>query len=226
MQRFEQAIERLLWASRLMVVVAVASSVAMALATIYVSTVDVLAILGRVGGYAAESSERSTVRTEIITGLVKAVDGYLIAAILLIFGLGMYELFVNRIDAAQRSDTAPRLLQVRSFDHLKDRVAKMILLVLIVEFFQYALRLQYSTALDLLYLALGIFVVAAALYLTREKLTSSDSLPAEPLRTNAQQADPTMRVASEHPHAGGQLVGEAMRPSRMAAAIDNGHPPN
>jgi uncharacterized membrane protein YqhA len=108
-------------------------------------------------------------RTEIITGLVKAVDGYLIAAILLMFGLGLYELFINTIDTARQGTTAPHLFNVRSFDHLKDRIAKMVLLVLIVEFFQYALRLQYTTSLDVLYLAAGIFAVGAALYLTREK---------------------------------------------------------
>lgn len=219
MQRFEQLMERLLWASRLMVVVAVAASVVMALATIYLATVDVLALLGRIAGYTAASAERSALRTEIITGLVKAVDGYLIAAILLIFGLGLYELFVNRIDVAQRAETAPRLLQVRSFDHLKDRIAKMILLVLIVEFFQYALRVQYSTPLELLYLALGIFVVGAALYLTREKPAGAASAPAEPLRAPEQPSSSMMRPAPEHPPDDRQIRRDALRSSAVTSTI-------
>jgi uncharacterized membrane protein YqhA len=55
---------------------------------------------------------------------------------------------------------------VESLDDLKDRIAKLILLVLIVEFFQYALKLTYATPLDLLYLAVGILFIGGALYLS------------------------------------------------------------
>ncbi len=78
-------------------------------------------------------------------------------------------MFVNRIDIAQRSDTASRLLQIRSIDDLKDRVAKVVLLVLMIEFFQYALQLPFNTALDLLYLAVGILLIGCAIYLTKDK---------------------------------------------------------
>src|SRR3712207_8993268 len=49
-----------------------------------------------------------------------------IAGILLIAGLGLYELFINKIDVARSAGSVPHVLQIRSFDHLKDRVAKMI----------------------------------------------------------------------------------------------------
>ncbi len=218
MQRFEQILERLLWASRLMVVVAVVASVVMALATIYLATVDALVILGRIVGYGAESVERSIVRTEIITGIVKAVDAYLIAAILLIFGLGLYELFVNKIDVAQHPE-APRLLQVRSFDHLKDRVAKMILLVLIVEFFQYALRIPYDTPLDLLYLALGVVAIGAALYLTREKPANSTASPAGSLSATQQPTSPMMRTVVERPQ--DRQVGSASHDEAIQPGSNN-----
>jgi hypothetical protein len=38
--------------------------------------------------------------------------------------------------------------------------------VLIVEFLQYALGAHYTSALDLLYLAIGIALIGLALYLT------------------------------------------------------------
>jgi uncharacterized membrane protein YqhA len=38
---------------------------------------------------------------------MKAVDGYLIAAILIVFPLGLYELFVGKLDVAERSEAAP-----------------------------------------------------------------------------------------------------------------------
>jgi uncharacterized membrane protein YqhA len=110
---------------------------------------------------------REALREATVAGIVKAVDGYLIAAIVLIFALGLYELFINKIDTIQEAArTAPRLVQVASLDDLKDRIAKLILLVLIIEFFQYALKLKYTSPLDLLYLAIGVLFIGGALYLS------------------------------------------------------------
>ena len=100
---------------------------------------------------------------------MKAIDGYLLAAILLIFALGLYELFISKIDIARDSDAGPSLLQIRSVDDLKDRIAKVVLLVLVIEFFQHALRVKYERPLDLLHLGVGLLFVAAALFLSNWK---------------------------------------------------------
>ena len=60
---------------------------------------------------------------------------------------------------------ATRVLLVTSLDDLKDRISRLVLLILIVEFFGLALQFSATTALDLLALGLGIFLVAAAMYL-------------------------------------------------------------
>ncbi len=103
------------------------------------------------------------------------MDGYLIGAILIIFALGLYELFVSKLDAAERSEAAPRLLLIRSLDELKDRVASLILLVLAIEFFQRALALSYESALDLLYFAAGGLLVSVALYLGTKSLCREEA---------------------------------------------------
>jgi len=170
MKSLERTFERVLWQSRLLVVVAVVASAFLALGAFYMATVDVVLLLGNLLPYASptlESSAREALRETIVTGIVKAVDGYLIAAIVLIFSLGLYELFVNKIDANQDAARAvPRLVQVASLDDLKDRIAKLILLVLIIEFFQYALKLKYTSPLDLLYLAIGVLFIGGALFLS------------------------------------------------------------
>lgn len=175
LQRIEHGIERILWNSRLMVLVAVAASIIVALAALLMATVDSISVLSKIVSYLdpqLTGSARDGLRTDLITGMVKAIDGYLIAAILLIFGLGLYELFINKIDAAAGAASAAQLLQVRSLDDLKDRLAKVVLLVLIVEFFQYALQLSFNSALDLLYLAIGILLIGGAIYLTKDKPVS------------------------------------------------------
>ena len=169
MGKLEQIFERGLWQSRVIVVVAVVASTLLSLAAFYMATVDTLLVIGKLLPYAdpaLESGARGAIRDEAVTGIVKAVDGYLIAAIVFIFGLGLYELFVNRIGPARGAEQEPRLLQIASLDDLKDRLAKLILLVLVIEFFQYALKLKFSTPLDLLYLAVGILLIGGALYLS------------------------------------------------------------
>jgi len=170
MKSLERTFERVLWQSRLVVVIAVIASAFLALGAFYMATVDVVVLLGNLMPYASptlDPAARETLREATVAGIVKAVDGYLIAAIVLIFALGLYELFINKIDTIREAArTVPRLVQVASLDDLKDRIAKLILLVLIIEFFQYALKLKYTSPLDLLYLAVGVLFIGGALYLS------------------------------------------------------------
>ncbi|HEX8694495.1 MAG TPA: YqhA family protein [Longimicrobium sp.] len=163
----ERGFERLLWGSRLIVLLAVVASLVVAVGMFFVATVDVIGLLEHVAHYAAAAvDERPELRSTIVAHVVEVVDGYLLASIMLIFSLGLYELFISRIEAAEGSEFAERLLLIRSLDDLKDRLAKVVLLILVVKFFEYALQLSFQTPLDLLYLAIGVLLVSAALYLS------------------------------------------------------------
>jgi uncharacterized membrane protein YqhA len=165
----ERLFERVLWLSRLVVVIPVVASIALACAAFYLGTVDVVYVVAHVGSYAdlaAAAGTRATTRAALLGRIITAVDTYLLAAVLLIFALGLYRLFIRKIEAAERAEFAPHLLRIESVDDLKDRLAKVVLLVLIVEFLQYALGTHYTSALDLLYLAIGIALIGVGLYLT------------------------------------------------------------
>jgi uncharacterized membrane protein YqhA len=105
--------------------------------------------------------------SDLLTTLVSSVDEYLFATVLLVFSMGIYELFISEIDPASRkSDTRPNWLKIESIDDLKSSLGKVILMVLIVSFFKYSLSIKYNAASDLLFLGIGILLVSAALYLT------------------------------------------------------------
>jgi uncharacterized membrane protein YqhA len=183
----EHHIERLIWASRLPIVVAVLVSILLAFGALFMAAVDAAYVLAGLVEYPATAlgtEGRAERRAATITGIVKAIDGFLIAAIMLIFAYGLYELFVGRIRAASRSESAPRLLQVRSLDDLKNRLAKVVLLVLVIEFFQHALKMIYASPSDLLLLAAGTLLVAGALRLSNLKVggepASAAPLPQPP----------------------------------------------
>lgn len=103
----------------------------------------------------------------LVALFVSAVDIYLFATVLLIFSMGLYELFISKIDPASRTpNSRPNWLKVSSLDDLKSSLGKVILMILIVSFFEKSLSIEYFNAQDLLFLGLGILLVAAALYLT------------------------------------------------------------
>ncbi len=101
MRRVEQVLERILWNSRLMVLVAVGASIVVALVMLVMAMLDIVSVFRYLAAYLtlpytdplasdpALTDLRDKVRTTLITGVVKAIDGYLIAAILLIFALGL-----------------------------------------------------------------------------------------------------------------------------------------
>jgi uncharacterized membrane protein YqhA len=176
MKSVERFFERLLWYSRFVVVVPVIASLLISFGVFFITTIDGIEILGRIVSYASPNitaEVRNGLRVETISIVVGIIDGYLFAAIMLIFSLGMYELFVSKIDLAEGSEFAGRMLLIRSLDDLKDRLAKVVLLILIVKFFQQALHLKYDSVVDLLMLALGIILVSGALYLSHHKADES-----------------------------------------------------
>jgi len=148
------------------------------LAMFYIATVDAFYMASHLLSYAAPdltNEVRNNLRAETITHVVEIIDGYLLATVLLIFALGLYELFISPIDPAKREDesTASNVLIINSLDDLKTRLAKVILMILIVRFFEHAISMSFATPLDLLYLAAGIALIGVALYLSHDAKKSS-----------------------------------------------------
>lgn len=103
---------------------------------------------------------------KLLATFVTSIDMYLFAMVLIIFGMGIYELFINKIDPVeQKVDSRPSWLQIHSIDDLKSSLGKVILMVLIVSLFKHSLTLTYESSADLLYLAIAIVLVAGALYI-------------------------------------------------------------
>ena len=75
----------------------------------------------------------------------------------------------GKIEAAESSELAQRLLLIESIDDLKERLAKVIFLILIVRYFEYALETPIQTATDLVSLAVGIALIALGIFLTKPK---------------------------------------------------------
>ena len=172
----EHIAEGLLWNSRFIVIIAVVASILVCLGMYIIATLDVIHLIENIFYYLNHAYEKigksediEGARSVIVGSIVEIIDAYLLATTILIFSFGLYELFISRIDTAQNNQLSSRILSIQSIDDLKERLSKLILLILIVKFFEYAIKQEFKSSLDLVYFGLGIFLVGGALWLSHKK---------------------------------------------------------
>lgn len=160
---WERGFEHFLWNSRFLVMLAVVPSLIGALVLFVIGTVDILTVLVdtilyyTIGGV-------GNIHDTVVTDIIIAIDIYLIAIVLMIFGLGVYRLFVSSIQQSEEhSPSHP--FNVHSFDQLKDKITRVVILAVIIEFFRAVVDIRFETPLDAIYLAVSALALAAALYL-------------------------------------------------------------
>jgi uncharacterized membrane protein YqhA len=169
MTSLRRGFEALLWNSRLVALLAVVSSILASLVLFCIVTLETVRALVDVFVYILSGSAalgKEGTLAESISRFITLIDGYLLGAFLLIFGFGFYELFVADLQPARESSGSNRVLVVKSLDDLKERLGKVILLIMIVEVFKDAVKIRLSQPLDLLYIGASVAFIALGLYLT------------------------------------------------------------
>jgi len=159
----EKIFESALWNTRFFVLLAVLFSMLGGIALFIVASVDIWGVVGEVIHTYWNHLHPEKFHEIIVGGLIGAVDLYLMAVVMFIFGFGLYELFISEIDVAKK-EGASKILEIHSLDELKDKLGKVIVMVLIVNFFQRVLFTTYDGALDLVYFAISILALAISLY--------------------------------------------------------------
>lgn len=179
MKYIESLFEGTLWNSRFVIIAAVIGSLLAGFAIFYMATVDVVFLFEHALHYADSGltdEARKALHDRTVSHIVEVVDGYLLATVMLIFSLGLYELFISDIDQAHGDRASSKILVIHSLDDLKSRLAKVILMIMIVTLFEEAININIATPLDLVYLGASISLIALALYLSHaaEKGTHQD----------------------------------------------------
>ncbi|MGM0983540.1 MAG: YqhA family protein [Pseudomonadota bacterium] len=158
----ERRFEAFLWSSRLMVLLAVVPALLGALVLFIIASLDILSVLADTWRHYAQGGP--DIHKSVVTNIIVAVDIYLIALVLMIFSLGVYKLFVSRIEPVEGRDPQ-HPFNVSSLDQLKDKIARVVILAVIIEFFRAVVGISFDTPLDAIYLALSVLALALALYL-------------------------------------------------------------
>jgi len=159
----EKIFESTLWNSRLFTILAVVFSMLGAIILFLVASLDIWGVVVMIWDLVIHHAHPEHLHEDVVSAIIGAIDLFLIAIVLLIFSLGTYELFISKIDQAEESDS-PEVFKIHSLDQLKDKIAKVIVMVLVVSFFQRVLHTQYNGALEMLYFSGSILLLAVALY--------------------------------------------------------------
>ncbi|ATX82441.1 putative membrane protein YqhA [Mariprofundus ferrinatatus] len=157
-------LEKLLWSSRYMTILAVWSCIVGMALLFTLSAIDMGKLLVEFVDVYVFGHDVPNFHTVVVSHVITAVDDFLLAIVLLIFALGVYELHIDKLDFIRENETAGKLLQIESLDDLKDRLGKVILMILIVSFFKNVLSVKFDDPLNILYMGGGIFLVALASY--------------------------------------------------------------
>ncbi|MCH1547350.1 YqhA family protein [Flavobacteriaceae bacterium] len=160
-------LEKILWNFRYITILAVLLSIISAFSLIVLGSWD---IIQAVIFYNPLFDDSISNNNELLFKIISAIDLFLIGIVLLIFGFGIYELFVSEIDFANAKFTESTL-KIRDLDQLKNKIIKVIIIVLIVKFFEKVLKYSenFTTPMDLLYFGLSILSICLGYYLINRK---------------------------------------------------------
>ncbi|KAK8307633.1 hypothetical protein V6Z12_D03G208300 [Gossypium hirsutum] len=121
-------------------------------------------------------------RSKVILLLVEAIDIYLVGTVMLVFGMGLYELFVCNLDIAktQSKEKAtstsnlfglfalkerPRWLEIKSVSELKTKLGHVIVMLLLIGFFDKCKKAVIHSTLDLLCFSASVLLSSGCLFL-------------------------------------------------------------
>ncbi|EFJ29558.1 hypothetical protein SELMODRAFT_91594, partial [Selaginella moellendorffii] len=96
------------------------------------------------------------------------VDVYLVGTVMLIFGMGLYELFVASLDVPGgycMEGSRTTWLEIRSLDELKTKLGHVIVMVLLVGMFEKSKKIPVTSSMELLFFSTSILLSSCCLYL-------------------------------------------------------------
>ncbi|GBF35784.1 YqhA family protein [Methanofervidicoccus abyssi] len=165
----EVIFEGTLWKCRLIAILAVIFGMVGSISLFLVASYDMVIITERVYMFFFEGYHPLNFHELLIEKIIGAVHLYLVAVVMLIFSFGIYELFISEIDDKEESGRS-RILAIYSLDELKDKLGKVVIMVLIIGFFKRVMNIDYSNPMEMVYLAGSILMLALALYFMHKPL--------------------------------------------------------
>lgn len=190
-------VEPMFWSMRYVAVVSVFASFCVALLWFGAIFVDVLHILSAgvdyFSGVLTHKANALDLRNRLVFFSVETIDGVLMASIFLVFSYGLYEFFISKISVSieDAKRIRSKILMIKDIDELKGKLAKLILMVLIVKLFYSVLTVKLDLsavgALDdllklggvLVLIALSVFLSHSGVHITMNRSEGDEEMPSK-----------------------------------------------
>ncbi|GFP81539.1 hypothetical protein PHJA_000297200 [Phtheirospermum japonicum] len=121
-------------------------------------------------------------RGKVISSLVEATDVYLLGTVMLVFGMGLYELFISNLDKAKSMSDGqityrsnlfglfalkerPRWLEIKTVNELKTKLGHVIVMLLLIGLFDKSKKAVIQTPFDLLCFSASVLLSSGCLFL-------------------------------------------------------------
>ena len=159
--------ENALWSTRFIVLISVVLSIISSIILFLIGGWDIIQAIIYKNPLLNNDIETNN---ELLFNIISSIDLFLIGIVLLIFGFGVYELFISEINFA-KDKFADSTLKINSLDQLKNKIIKVIIIVLIVKFFEKVLKLShnFTTPKDLILFSLSILAICIGYFLINRK---------------------------------------------------------
>ena len=165
--KIEQKFEKAMWSFRFVILIVVFALLTSSLAAFYLGVHSTIEAFGEITHSYQE--ERSLEANVVIVYLISSIDEFLLGIVMIIIALGVYELFVSKIDFIDEGKLLyPKWLTFHSLEELKAVLTKVIVIILMVYFFKSVVMMEFDTPLSILYLAIGIILIALANYISHK----------------------------------------------------------
>ncbi|KAL3498080.1 hypothetical protein ACH5RR_040812 [Cinchona calisaya] len=139
---------------------------------------------------AASFQEYFVNRGKVLFSLVEALDVYLLGTVMLVFAMGLYELFISNLDKAKSFadekipstsnffglftlKERPQWLEIKSVNELKTKLGHVIVMLLLIGFFDKTKKAAILSPLDLLCFSASVLLSSGCLFLL-SKLSSEE----------------------------------------------------
>jgi uncharacterized membrane protein YqhA len=168
-KNLEHVFESALWNFRFVILIAVIALLLSSLIAFYLGVMSTWTALMDILYPHGSSTEVANI---VIVHLISSLDEFLLGIILIIIALGIYELFISKIDIMSEEEELPypKWLTFHSMDELKAVLTKVIIIILMVYFFKSVVVMKFDQPLSILYLAVSIILIALANYISHKAL--------------------------------------------------------
>ena len=122
----------------------------------------VMFVVGSIRAYDSVISLFDAKLRDTQVNLILSVDAFLMGLVLLIFSYGIYDLFISSLDGGDKPHLRPAWMKFEDIGGLKTILAEVILIIMMIEFFQLVLARMntFESFEEILIIPIGLLLIA------------------------------------------------------------------